>query len=221
MKLTVFNGSGRGVKSNTTLLMKPFMQGFESVSGGDVHMSYLSPHPEKQPVQEFTKADFVVLAFPLYVDSMPGMVKDFIEQLQPHCGREGNPTLGFVIHCGFPEALHLRYLERYLEKLARRLGCPYAGCVVRGGTEGIQIMPEKMTRSLFIQMYNLGASLATQGVMEPALIKKAAGRERYPAGTGIILAVLSKMGVINGYWDESLKKNNVFSDRYARPYADE
>ena len=44
--------------------------------------------------------------------------------------REGNPPVGFVVQSGFPEGLHSRYVERYLEKLAARLGSPYLGTIV-------------------------------------------------------------------------------------------
>jgi multimeric flavodoxin WrbA len=219
MKLTVFNGSGRGAKSNTTLLMTHFMRGFESIPGNQAHMLYLNPKMDSQPVDAFLASDVVMLAFPLYVDAMPGMVKHFIESLRPYCGREGNPILGYVVHSGFPEALHGRYVERYLEKLTRRLGCKYAGCIVRGGTEGIQIMPEKMMHSLYLIMEELGQSLGQKGVMDAQLLLKAAGRERYPSGSGFFIKLLGMLGLINSYWDGSLKKNNVFKQRYAHPYA--
>jgi len=37
----------------------------------------------------------------------------------------GNPPLGFIVQSDFPEGLHWRYVERYLEKLAARSGSPY------------------------------------------------------------------------------------------------
>jgi len=54
---------------------------------------------------------------------MPGIVKVFIESLEPLCSREGNPDVGFIVQSGFPEAIHSRYVEKYLEKPSLRLGC--------------------------------------------------------------------------------------------------
>ena len=71
----------------------------------------------------FGAADAVLLGMPLYTDAMPGLVMAFIEALAPRVGAV-NPPLGFLVQSGFPEALHSRPLERYLEKLARRLGSP-------------------------------------------------------------------------------------------------
>ena len=89
-------------------------------------------------VQAFAGAECVLLGFPLYTDAMPGMVKHFIEALEPLAGRKDNPSLGFLVQSGFPEGLHSRYVERYLEKLAERLGCPYLGTIVKGNGEGVR-----------------------------------------------------------------------------------
>jgi len=44
----------------------------------------------------FAEAQQVILAFTLYTDAMPGIVKQFIEQLEPLCGRNNQPK---VDHC--------------------------------------------------------------------------------------------------------------------------
>ena len=43
-------------------------------------------------VQAFADAECVWLGFPLYTDGMPGIVKTFIEALEPLKGREDNPS---------------------------------------------------------------------------------------------------------------------------------
>jgi len=78
-------------------------------------------------VQAFAEAECAWLGFPLYTDAMPGIVKHFIDALEPLAGRKNNPPLGFLVQSGFPEGLHSRYVERYLEKLAARLGSPTWG----------------------------------------------------------------------------------------------
>ena len=220
MKLTIFNGSGRGSKSNTTVMMNQFIHGFELVEGNHADMVYLSGKTDaRQPLEVFSTSDIVLLAFPLYVDAMPGMVKLFIEALQPYCGREGNPTMAYFVHCGFPEPLHCRYVERYLEKLTFRIGSDYAGTMVRGGTEGVRLMPDKMNRGLFSNLMQLGANLGTDGKFQMALLDKLSGREKYPAITGLLLPVMTRLGLITGYWDQELKKHGTYKQHDARPYA--
>ena len=138
MRLTVFNGSPRGKGSNTKFLLEHFLNGFMTTDGNSYEMVYLNRLKDSDKfIKFFQEAEQVLLAFPLYTDAMPAMVKTFIESLEPLCGREGNPDIGFIVQSGFPEAIHSRYIERYLEKLAIRLGCRYIGTVIKGGVEGI------------------------------------------------------------------------------------
>ncbi len=113
MKLTVFNGPPRGRGSNTKVLLEHFVRGYESTSGNSTELFYLSRVNDMDRfVQPFSEAEYVLLAHPLYTDCMPGLVKLFIEALEPPCGREGNPSIGFIVQSGFGEAAHSRYVER-------------------------------------------------------------------------------------------------------------
>jgi NAD(P)H-dependent FMN reductase len=93
--------------------------------GGPVETYHLVRMKETDPMGSvFAQAECALLGFPLYTDAMPGVVKHFLEALEPLVGRPGNPPVGFLVQSGFPEGLHSRFVERYLEKLAARLGSP-------------------------------------------------------------------------------------------------
>ena len=142
MRLTVFNGSPRGKKSNTKVLLDHFLEGFVATHWNTYELAYLIHVKEaKKFFTLFQNAEEVILAFPLYTDAMPAIVKTFIESLEPLCGCAGLPGIGFIVQSGFPESRHSRYIERYLEKLAGRLGCQYKGTVIKGGVEAIRIDP--------------------------------------------------------------------------------
>ena len=132
-RVTVFNGSPRGKKGNTPIMLDEFMKGF----GGEYEIHHLikTKDLEKQ-TQAFADAKCVWLGFPLYTDGMPAVVKTFIEALEPFKGREHNPPIGFLVQSGFPEGLHSRYVERYLVGLAARLGSVYLGTIVKGIRRG-------------------------------------------------------------------------------------
>jgi hypothetical protein len=221
MQLTVYNGSPRGQKSNTRLLLERFLSGFEG-KGGETHrLHYLVKRNErKQQVEDFASAPGpVLLAFPLYTDCMPGLVKDFIEDLRPLCGQEGLPPAMFLVQSGFPEAHHSRFVERYLEKLTRRLGCGYLGTMVRGGVEGIQVMPPVMTRKLYGLMEKLGAGLAQTKKLNPGLLRKLAHPEKLsPMARWMYEKLLYRIS--NNYWSTQLKKNNALDRREDRPFAE-
>lgn len=174
MKLTVFNGSSRGKEGSTKILVEQLLAGFESLEGNSSALFYLNRVGEvEQFRQAFSEAEAVLLAFPLYTDAMPGIVKAFIEALEPLCGREGNPLIGFMVQSGFPEATHSRHVEQYLEKLADRLGCAYAGTIVKGNGGSVSVQPPQMTRGIFKAFRRVGESFGRTGQFDRAMLAKA------------------------------------------------
>lgn len=221
MRLTVFNGSPRGKRSNSGLLMEHFLKGFQSMEGNTSEIIYLNRVKEiERNVESFENADHVILIFPLYTDAMPGIVKHFIEALEPLCGRSDNPTLGFIIQSGFPEPVHSQYLARYMEKLARRLGCSHSGTVIRGGVEGIRVQPKWMTKKIFQSFVDLGRGFAETSRFDEKIIRKLAPRERLSAGRKLFFRFLNVIGLSNMYWNMMLKKHNAYEKRFAHPFKD-
>jgi len=222
MKLTVFNGSPRGTNSNTKLLLEQFLKGFSETPGNEYELFYLN-HVDKQDefVYKFSSDELVLLACPLYTDAMPAIVKTFIESLSALRGRKDNPSIGFIIQSGFPEAIHSRPLERYMVKLAKRLGCPLYGTAVRGGIEGIQSMPPYMTKKVFNLFYTLGKDFGATGRYDPEIVKKVTGRERFSNAAKITVKIMSVLKLSDIFWNSLLKKNNAYDRRYARPYAED
>ncbi len=239
MKLTIFNGSPRGNTSNTRVILDAFLEGFMSTGGNSYEMSYLI-HTEKreEQVEMFKNARHVLLAFPLYTDAMPFVVKSFIESLEPLCNEKSNPDIGFIVQSGFPETVHSRSLERYLGKLALRLVCGYKGTVIRGGVETIKALP---LLNIFQQWFCKFSALTNFAGVGHLLDKKKLthsfqelGREFGVSGkfdSDMVAAITEpdrigafgfwafKFVAHNLYWDLVLRKNNVYAERFARPYA--
>lgn len=221
MRLTIFNGSPRGKTSNSTLLIGHFLTGFLSDERNTHEIVYLNQVKKtEEHVEIFQQADHVILIFPLYTDAMPGIVKHFIEALKPECGRAGNPTLGFIIQSGFPEPVHSHYVARYMDKLAKRLGCWHTGTVIRGGVEGIRIQPGWMTKKTTQSFYELGIEYAKTGRFDEKIIRKLAPWERLSAGRRLFFRGLNTLGLSNMYWNMMLKKHDAFEKRFAHPYKD-
>lgn len=220
--LTVFNGSPRGPKGNTPLMLEQVIKGF-TVDGQ--HTSELHHLVRKneidQHVNAFANAEAVLLGFPLYTDAMPGLVKSFIEALAPLRGREGNPPIGFLVQSGFPESAHSRHVERYPEKLVERLGSSYMGTIIKGGCEGIHVMPENMNRKLFDKLIEAGKALAEKGHVDAKKLDAIAKPERYPRYLVPVFKLLTKTPLLSFYWDGQLKQNGVYEDRFARPFVEE
>lgn len=105
MKLLAINGSPRGDKGNTAVILEPFLRGVKD-AGGEVEMLYTSKldiKPCNGDVSCWTKtpgrcgkkddmpmvldkieaADVLVLAAPVYVDSFPGPMKNLLDRMIP------------------------------------------------------------------------------------------------------------------------------------------
>ncbi len=220
MKLIVFNGSPRGKECNTRVLLENFLNGFMATDGNTYELAYLNRLRDRDNlIKMFQQAEQVLLTFPLYTDAMPAIVKTFIESLEPLCGREGNPSLSFIVQGGFPEALHSRPLERYLGKLAKRLGCRYIGTVIKGGVEGIRSRPPWMTRRLFKSFYELGQTFGETSKFNEQIVLKIGKPERLSRFRMLFFHLLGKRLLQLMMWDKKLKENNAFKKRCAKPYA--
>ncbi len=219
MNLAIFNGSPRRHKSNSRILMEHFLSGYRSNKPeGNVQMAYLAEgKPWQEYLEIFWQASHVIIIFPLYTDCMPGIVKEFIEYL-PKNTQSRQKSLGFIVQSGFPESIHSIYVEKYLHKLTFRLGYTYTGTVIKGGVEGIQVMPSSMTKKLYANFNKLGKHYATTGEFNPRIVKTLKGRLRMSKIKFLGFSLLTKTPLMNLYWDNNLKKNGAWKNRFDKPF---
>jgi FMN-dependent NADH-azoreductase len=218
--LLLLNASPRGTRSNSMRMLTHLAEGWESAGGDAPTVLHLARRADfERAVDEFATAGTVMLGMPLYTDSMPGLVMEFFEALEPRIGADDNPTLGFLVQSGFAEALHSRGLERYLGKLAVRMGAPYAGTIVRGGGESLQVMPDEALTKLFAQLYQAGVELAGEGRFDPQTLAAIARTERFSAAVAAVFSVAFKVPITQFYWSGQLKKNGAWDERFNAPYA--
>lgn len=219
MRLIIFNGSPRGKTGNTEVLLKHFLKGFSENKENSYELHRLincSNYEALMP--EFLETGAALIAFPLYIDSMPGHVKKFIETLEPLCGKLPDLRLLFLVQSGFPEATHSKYVRRYCKKLAVRLGVKYTGTIIRGGSEGARFMPE--TFKDFIKLQELGREFGEFGTLNQTILTEIAGPEKLSE------TILSKFPpyvdkpAFTDYWDDQLRKNGVFEKRFDKPYSE-
>jgi len=220
MKLAIINGSPRYKKSNSTLLINQFLSGYNKIIPEDVSVHYLvNQQVRDEAVNAFLVSDQIILIFPLYTDCMPGIVKEFIESIaQLNKNDKKKKKIGFIVQSGFPEAVHSVAVEHYLEKLAKRLQCEYLGTVIKGGVEGIQIMPPFMMRKLFLQFNKLGEYFARNSAFSPQIMDKLRKPYKMSPRKIAIFKLLIKLGLTNFYWNNNLKKNGAFEKRFDKPY---
>lgn len=216
MQLLVLNGSPRGPKSNTRFLTDEFLHGFAARQSNQAQTLDLArPSNRDQALATFWQSEAVLLGFPLYADAMPGMVKEFLDELATRPRPEKRPTLLFLVQSGFPEATHTAPVARYLERLAGRLGCVCAGVLRRGGIEGVRAKPAWMVRGLLRRFRQMGETFGCTGRLDPQALRKLAGRERYPRFALRLVCWFDRLM----FWDRELKANQAYEKRLDAPYA--
>lgn len=219
MQLLLLNGSPKGKKSNTKVLLDTFLKGYDPDGTKDVTIHYLHKLSNHEAaLSDFQQAQKVIIAFPLYTDAMPGILMKFIEAMEPFRNKQNNPDIGCIVQSGFPEAHHSKYVGKYLEKLARRLGSDYLGTVIKGSIEGIKVKPHWMIKKTLAQFEQLGSLFAKTGTFDEKLIAEIEKPVLLSGFTRFFISLLNKAGLMNFYWNMQLKKNNVYDKRFAQPY---
>ncbi len=105
MKITAFNGSMRGEKSITSLMLREFLQGAQDAGAETEHVILVKlkinscrgclncwlktpgacvQKDDVQPLlKKYMESDIVVFATPVYVENVTGLMKNFIDRLIP------------------------------------------------------------------------------------------------------------------------------------------
>lgn len=221
MKLVVINGSPRGKSSNSKQMLDSFVKGFTENNDNQVeqiHLVHLKKH-RQELVDALLKADYVLLGFPLYTDIMPGTVKEYIEALLPYRGQCQQVKIGYLIQSGFPEAVHLQTLKRYLVKLTDRLGAQLIGVIVKGGGELFKGAPEWMLKKTRKQLEDLGRHFALHQQFDEVILAKLSKPYKLKSFQIAVYSLMGRLGLADGYWNRQLKDNKAFEQRFAKPYA--
>jgi putative NADPH-quinone reductase len=130
MKIVVFNGSPRGARSNTHVIVTPFLEGAREAGAETENIFLVEKNIHhcrgcyvcwiKTPgrcvidddmaglLAKMAWADVIVFATPLYVDNVSGIMKQFIDRLiptaDPHFLRDENGECKHLPHEGLLEA---------------------------------------------------------------------------------------------------------------------
>lgn len=219
MNYLLINASPRGKESNSALLLSVLKEGLLRGGAEDYSIETMTLRPTlgdkswKGPVD---KADLILIAFPLYADLVPGILKQFIEDLG-RGGLEGK-KIGWISQCGFPDSIQLEVTERYLMKTIERLGANSVGIVKKAGVEGIRIMPPSMTKKLFEHFRCLGEDLVRCGSFDSDHVRDLAHPRMLSFARKVVNNFFGLFGLTNFYWNSKLKENNAYDKRFAQPY---
>ena len=174
MKILAVNGSPRGAKGNTERILQPFLAGARE-AGAETEVVYLKGkkinhclgcftcwiktpgvcvHKDDMPplLEKLEAADVVIFATPLYVFTVSGLMKDFMDRmiprLQPHIvqigdhfthplrrARDEARKYVLISNAGFPERRHFSGLEETFRCLTASPNAELAGMICCAGGE--------------------------------------------------------------------------------------
>ena len=105
-----------------------------------IHTTMRSAERTKALLEAVEGADLVLLAFPLYIDSLPAPVIEALERIAAYrVDRKRTPRQLFtaISNSGFPEAHHNNPALAICETFARQAGFEWAGGLALGAGEGL------------------------------------------------------------------------------------
>lgn len=216
MKMIIINGSPKGEKGNTEIFIREFMKGMEN----PCEVRYVARESSRKIAEELRNYDTVLMAMPLYVHAMPGIVMKLIEEMVPAEG-EGK-SMGFIVQSGFIESAQSRYLERYLSSLSKRLNYEYIGTVIKGGSAGVYMMPEKMNAKLFAKLSSLGSHFEKNRSFRQDIVEELSLPVSLTKKKSRLMQFYFKVGLGDSIFWRMLLRNNYASDRkYDQPFVQE
>jgi len=165
MHLVIINASPRiEEKSNTAKIIKIFLRGFMK-EGNTAEVWHLSDRKQWADAKEaFKNNDNILFAIPLYVENIPGIMLEFLEDLEPKA--EGGTKMSFILQGGFAEGCQLRCGEAYLEKLPAYFNCEYNGTLIKGNNFAPAWLPDKAGEGMLSPYEAMGEVFADKGCFD-------------------------------------------------------
>jgi hypothetical protein len=105
-----------------------------------IHTTLRSKERWSEVLAAAEAADLLLLAFPLYVDTLPAPVIEALERLAAHRAAQPAPRpqrFAAIVNCGFPEAQHMANAAAVCTLFARQAGFEWAGALRLAGGEGL------------------------------------------------------------------------------------
>ncbi|KYZ74796.1 iron-sulfur protein [Anaerosporomusa subterranea] len=199
MKIVLINGSPRGRSSNTQIMAESFLQGAQEAGANTLNVFLAEKEIRychgcfscwlktpgrcviaddmKQILAEADGADVLVLASPLYFDTISGLLKVFMDRMivkgDPHFSKtatgesrhwkkpgEKTPKLLMMSNCGFPERSHFQAISHWVQRVAQNMQTELLGEIyaAQGGLLSMELPQVK----LYLQwVKNAGGEIAS------------------------------------------------------------
>jgi hypothetical protein len=181
-----------------------------------LHRALCSEERQGELLAAVDRADLILFAFPLYVDTLPALATRALELVAAH-RRDVDPPLDqrlvAIANCGFPEAQHNDTALAICQRFATETGFEWAGGLSLGGGQAINGRPLPdmggMVRHV-TQALDLTAEALAAGRPVPEEAVGLMARQFIPAWLYIL------MGGIG--WRQQARQYGVQRQLKARPF---
>jgi multimeric flavodoxin WrbA len=143
-KALLLVGSPRTKKSTSYALGSYLLEQLQAegiqVETRYIHTSLRSVDRWNDVLLAVDAADLVLLAFPLYVDTLPAPVIEALERIAARRAALAplrSQRFAAIINCGFPEAQHMENAKAVCMLFTRQAGFQWAGALALAGGEGL------------------------------------------------------------------------------------
>jgi multimeric flavodoxin WrbA len=185
-RTAILVGSARPTGTSTSESLGRFLAARLEAAGAPVTLVPATRFLHEGPATdacaaELASADLLVLATPLYVDSLPYLATRALERVaRARAAGAARARFAAVVNCGFPEAEHNRVALGIARAFARAAGYGWAGGLALGGGEAIHGRPLEslgaMTRNVRGALAAAAGALAAGGAVPDAAVHQMSRR---------------------------------------------
>lgn len=197
MHVVIINGSPRVRKhSNTEKILDSFVKGLEE-KGVTYERYAVSERSSWDEIREaYIKNEEILIALPLFVECMPGLLLEFMETLPQ---KDENTRMSFLLQGGFAEGCQFRCGEEFLEKMPEYLGVRYGGTLVKGDNFGIRVANEEQQKKITKPFQAMGELFADENGFFSEKAAKFTGPERFSAPVRMMFQFVFKTFAKNSF----------------------
>lgn len=190
MHVVIINGSPRVEKySNTEKIIDAFSEGLAEAGVSFERYAISNKNNWDEAREAYINNTEIIIALPLYVESAPGILLEFLETLPV---KDKNTRVSFILQSGFAEASQLRCGEEFLKRLPEYLGVSYGGTLIKGDNFGIRVAKEEDVKKLTGPYKEMGKTFASENGFLSETVNKFAGPEYFSLPIRLMLQLMFK-----------------------------
>lgn len=230
MYYAIFSGSPQNKQRSTSaLLASVAKQVLTKNQENEADIYDLSNKREwAASMEAFNQAHTILFILPLYVEGVPGLFLEFLDQLDQYMfsgqadglvdmKNKSKGKISFILQGGFEEASQLRTAEEYLSKIPGDFGCEYRGTLVKGGMFGMATMRgEKFRDKACSEFAAVLESYQKDQGFTKEVADQFAGAEYYSKGMLFLSRFLHPLNVL--VWRMMGRKYGIRGAITERPY---